>query len=352
MGKLGNWVIRILRNKVIVGSRVIKAASLKRIFNCLKALTAFGLSTIAKRSVVWGVPFILTVEPTVLCNLRCPQCMAGMGKISREKKSLSLSVYKNIIEQLGDRIWYLLLYNQGEPFLNPHLIEFIQIAKQKRIYVTTSTNGHFLTDEDTIQKLVKSGLDTIIISLDGAEAETYSKYRKGGNFQQVIKGIENLVKIRNKLHSRTPKVFIQCLMMRHNENQLSQLKKLAHDLKADRLLLKTFQIEFSFTGEHFLPDDPKWCRYRREDKATKLKNSLKKGCSRLWYSTVMLSDGQVVPCCFDKNGEYTFGVISQGSTIRKIWKSDAYNKFRNKILRRQESIGICQNCTENQKVYL
>jgi len=275
-----------------------------------------------------------------------------MGKVDREISYLSLNSFKSIIEQLGDRIWYLLLFNQGEPFLNPHLIEFIELAKQKRIYVSTSTNGHFLTDRESVQKLVTSGLDVIIISLDGADPETYKIYRKGGNFHQVINGINNILIFKKRYGLNTPKVIIQCLVMKHNENQLHQMKKLRSDLKVDRLLFKTFQIESEESGQQFLPTDTRWRRYQIENGKISPKNSLKGSCSRLWYSAVILSDGRVVPCCFDKNGEHTFGVITQKTTFTKIWKSDAYNRFRNKILQGSETISICQNCTQNQTVYI
>lgn len=338
--------------KEILWNQVIKAASLKRVINAVKVLTSLGLSSVTKRSRSWGVPFIVTIEPTVLCNLRCRQCITGMGKVDRKHRTMNLNLFKNIIEQIGDRLWYLLLFNQGEPFLNPNLVELIEIAKQQRIYVTTSTNGHFLTDEVTVQKLVKSGLDSIIISLDGFDAESYSKYRQGGDFHRVINGIENLVKIRNGLNSKTPKVLIQCLVMKYNENHLSEIRKLAADLKVDHLLFKTFQIESRASAKDFLPDDPKWRRYQSNGETIKLKKSLKRRCSRLWYSTVILSDGRIVPCCFDKNGAYGFDAITPKSKIVKIWKSDAYNKFRNRVLQRQESIPICHNCTQNQKIYL
>jgi radical SAM protein with 4Fe4S-binding SPASM domain len=347
-----NQVIRSLGNREIVWSRVIKAASVKRIFNCFKAVISFGLSTITKKSIVWGVPPILTVEPTVHCNLHCPQCLTGMGRIVREQSSLSLNSFKHIIEQIGDRTWYLLLFNQGEPFLNSNLIEFIEIAKQKRIYVTTSTNGHFLTDKNLVRKLVTSGLDSIIISLDGVDEDSYSKYRKGGDFHQVIEGIKILLEVKNELHANTPAVLIQCLVMKHNENQIEHIEKLAGELKADRLLFKTFQVEFGDDGVEFLPDNPGWRRYHFENDRIHLKNRFKSRCFRLWYSAVILSDGRIVPCCFDKNGEYNFGNINQSTAIEKIWKSDGYNKFRNRVLRGPGSIPICQNCTENQKVYL
>lgn len=338
--------------KEIVWSRVVKAASFKRVTNSLVVLSSLVLSMITKKSYAWGIPFILTVEPTVLCNLRCPQCITGMGRIERERNYFDLKTFKNILEQIGDKIWYLLLYNQGEPFLNRSLTDYIKIAKQKGIYVGTSTNGHFLANEEDVQNLLNSGLDTIIISLDGPDAETYSKYRIGGNFEQVISGIEKLIQIRNHLKSNTPIIMVQCLVTRDTERQLKPIKNLAKDLNVDRLLLKTFQVESFEKGLNFLPKNSKWSRYSIRHKNLKHKTSSNKNCARLWYSTVILSDGRIVPCCFDKNGKYTFGTITKNEYIHQIWKSDAYNKFREKILQGRESFEICKNCTQNQTIYL
>ena len=140
--------------------------------------------------------------------------------------------------------------------------------------------------------------------------------------------------------------------MKHNEQQLDKLEKLASELKVDRLLFKTLQIESWDDGVKFLPDNPDWRRYHFKKDGIRINNRYKNRCFRLWHSTVILSDGRIVPCCFDKRGEFHFGNISQSNKMEQIWKSDAYNKFRNRILQRQGSIPICQNCTENQKVYL
>lgn len=337
--------------KEIFWSRVIRSISFARLFNAAQAVASLGLSKLLKRNIVWGRPFILTVEPTVLCNLKCPQCVSGTGQAIREKKNMALETFRRVLDSVGDSVWHLLLYNQGEPFLNPDFLAFIEMAKQRRIYVTTSTNGHFLQNEDNVRRLVNSGLDSIILSLDGADAETYQKYRIGGDFQKVVEGIRRLVVIRKSQKSRTPKVLIQFLVMKHNERQIDAMRKLARSLSADRLLLKTFQVEFRSTGESFLPNSRKWSRYKRGRAGIQPKNKLH-GCDRLWYSAVCLSDGRIVPCCFDKNGTYTFGNISQLTNFEEIWKSDEYNEFRNKLLSGDGSISICRNCSQNQTRYV
>lgn len=315
-------------------------------------MAGLALSTVTKKSFVWGVPPILTIEPTVRCNLRCPQCITGMGKVQREQNDLSLDIFKQIIKEIGDGLWYLLLYNQGEPLLHPDFIDFIRLAKQKRIYVTTSTNGHFFNDENSVTEFIESGIDTVIVSLDGADPKTYSSYRQGGDYQRVLQGIENLVSIRRKLKSKTPKIFIQCLVTRTNEHQLEGTKKLAKELGVDRLLFKTFQIEFNDSADKFLPTHKEWRRYQMNGEEVVIKNLRKNSCARLWYSVVILSDGRVVPCCFDKNGQFAFGTLVNQASFEQIWQATAYHKFREHILTGSKTIGICRNCTQNQQVYL
>jgi len=336
--------------KEIVWTAVIKAASFKRIINSFKVITSLIFSKILKKNYVWGMPFIVNVEPTVACNLKCPQCITGMGLIKRDNFSMNYQMYQQIIGELGDKLWYLLLYNQGEPFLHKELIEFIEFAKKKRIYVTTSTNGHFFENVESVEKVVKSGLDSIIISLDGADKSTYEKYRQNGDFDKVLKGVELLSECKKKLHSNTPKIFIQFLVMKHNEHQLVKIKRLIKKLGVKNLLVKTFQIEDKNKAFSFLPVEKKYNRYKNKTNELNLKNNVSKGCARLWYSSVILSDGRIVPCCFDKNGKYSFGNISDKS-IKEIWTSNEYKKFRSEISQNRGDFEICRNCTQNQKIF-
>ncbi|MFZ5517763.1 MAG: radical SAM/SPASM domain-containing protein [Candidatus Zhuqueibacterota bacterium] len=337
--------------KEIFWSRVIRSVSLSRLANSASVILSLALSRLLRRAIVWGEPFIVTVEPTIRCNLACPQCLAGMKQVVRAKANMDVLAFRHFLDVMGANVWHLLLYNQGEPFLNSDILTFIGLAKQRRIYVTISTNGHFLRDKDFVRELVSGGLDSIIVSLDGADEQTYQAYRRGGNFSAVVEGIELLAKMRDELRSPTPKIVIQCLVMKHNEQQMGEMRALADRLGADRLLFKTFQVEFQENGESFLPDSPNWRRYEFVGDQIQPRNKLT-ACTRLWYSTVILSDGRIVPCCFDKNGAHSFGNITAIKTVDQFWKSDEYHRFRNAALRGAEQIHICRNCTQNQKVYL
>jgi len=337
--------------KEIFWSRVIQSASLTRLANSAKVLLSLWLSRLLNRVIVWGNPFIVTVEPTIRCNLACPQCLAGRKQVVRARTDLDVTTFQHFLDVMGANVWHLLLYNQGEPFLNSDMLEFIRLAKQRRIYVTISTNGHFLQDMDFVRELVWSGLDSIIISLDGADEASYRIYRQGGNFKAVVEGIERLVKTRDELRSSTPKIAIQCLVMKHNEQRMAEMRTLAESLDVDRLLFKTFQVEFHGDGESFLPVSSALRRYSDAGNRIHPKNK-RADCSRLWYSTVILADGNIVPCCFDKKGTHSFGNMTALKTVDQFWKSDEYLRFRNAVLNGAEQIHICRNCTQNQKVYL
>ncbi len=344
--------------KAIADIRLIRALSFSRIKNILKVQLSLTFSRLFKKYLLLGKPYILTIEPTNRCNLKCAQCATGTGKLTRPLENMPFSTFENIIDELKNELCYIVLFNQGEPFINRELINCIKYAKKHCIYVISSTNGHFLHEEKICRKLIFSGLDQLIISLDGADQQTYQKYRTGGNFERVIEGIKNLVRIKRKMGKRIPLISLQFLVMRHNEHQISAIKKLGQDLKVDKILFKTVQVESVANVNEFLPLNQKRRRYIREEDQLILQNSNRMFCSRLWASATILSDGAVVPCCFDKNGQFTFGKVNGQTNFTQIWSSERYEKFRRHFTNRgnrasqQKSIHICKNCTQGQKVYL
>ena len=196
--------------------QLLHAVTLKRLFNAGKAVASFALSAVTQRTYVWGRPFILTVEPTNLCNLKCPLCVTGNGKMTRKAGLMNFQTFERILAATSSNLFYLLLYHQGEPYLNTDFLKFVRHAKRQRICVATSTNGHFL-DQETARQTVASGLDSIIISMDGPEQVSYEKYRVQGSLEKVKAGVQNLVKAKQIAGTRTPYIFLQFLVMKHNE---------------------------------------------------------------------------------------------------------------------------------------
>src|SRR5438270_3741159 len=166
--------------------------TLRRMINMAKVYASYHWSRWSGKSVQWGYPVSISFEPTTSCNLRCPECPSGLRSFTRPKGMLQRDFFTETIDQLAGELLYLVFYFQGEPYLNPGFLEMVRYASAKKIYTATSTNAHYLNDENA-RKTVESGLDRLIISIDGTTQDTYQQYRVGGNLEKVLEGAANIV---------------------------------------------------------------------------------------------------------------------------------------------------------------
>jgi radical SAM protein with 4Fe4S-binding SPASM domain len=263
---------------------------------------------------------------------------------------LQKNFFKETIDQLGRELFYLTFYFQGEPYLNPGFLEMVKYASSRRIYTTTSTNAHYLNDENA-KKTIESGLDRLIISIDGTTQEVYQQYRVGGNLNKVLQGARNIVKWKKELKSKTPFVVFQFLVVKPNEHQLEDVKRIAEEIGVDAVWFKTAQVyDYENDPHQLIPSNEKYSRYRKENGETRLKNSMSNHCWRLWHAPVITWDGMVVPCCFDKDAQHRLGDLKQKS-FNEIWNDELYVNFRKQLSRGRANIDICANCSEGTKVW-
>ena len=321
------------------------AFSFARAANALKIVSGYMLSRLRNRATAWGAPCVLMVEPTNRCNLHCPLCPSGTGALTRPRGYMAFEEFRKLIDEVGAYLILLMLWNQGEPFLHPDLLRMIRYAKARSIPTLTSTNGHFIRTLDDARELVASGLDELIVSMDGASSETYQEYRVGGDFETVLRGIRLLRTEKHRSGTRSPLVHLQFIVMQHNEHEIPEAERLARSLGVDKFSLKTAQVYSAEDAERFLPAEERYRRYRVLKDSFEVK-SRSLGCRRLWYSTVVNWDGTVSPCCFDKDGHYVLGNAFRGTGLKEIWLSPKYRTFRNLILRNREAVPICANCSE------
>jgi len=331
-------------------TQLARALTLRRVANAAAGVSGFMLSAITKKSFVWGAPPVLTVEPTNICNLKCPLCVTGNGSMIRPKGRMDLPAYQRLIDELGDKAIYVILYQQGEPYINHHFLDFVSYAKARRLYVTTSTNAHYF-DPDTCRQTVESGIDAMIVSVDGATQESYAKYRVGGNLEKVLAGIRNLVTAKKSARRKTPYLYLQFLVFRHNEHEIPAMEKLARNLGVDRFLKKNVQVETLDEAREWMPQDDRYRRYDLRDNDFRVKAG-KGVCARPWLSTMVNWDGTVSPCCFDKNGLHETGDLRQEQRFTKIWNDAEYQRFRHEILNNRDGIDICKNCNQGLRVFI
>ncbi len=324
--------------------------TIKRFLNYLLVMLSLKL----KSSRVYGMPLTLIIEPTNMCNLKCPLCPKGNGTIKKKEGLMSFDRYKLLIDELGSYAFNLILQNYGEPFLNPKIFKMIKYAKQKNLKVTISTNGYLFNEEKNIENLINSKLDELIVTLDGIDQKTLVKYRVGANFDVIINGIKKLVKKKNELNSKYPCIELQFIIMKHNENQIEKIKELAKQLGVDRLILKTVNIYENLVpkklllrlAKKFLPSEKKYRRYEIKDDKIVHKLAKKAGCPGLWIGTVINYDGNVVPCCYDAYEWHLFGNAFK-EEFKKIWNNEKYRAFRKAVLKNKRNIKLCKYCPTN-----
>lgn len=321
-----------------------------RALNALQVASSYMLSKATGKAMHWGQPISISLEPTTSCNLRCPECPSGLRSFTRPTGMLPNELFKQTIDQLHRRLLYLIFYFQGEPYLHKNFLELVKYASAKGIYTATSTNAHYLNN-DTARRTVASGLDRLIISIDGTTQETYAAYRIGGSLEKVLEGTRNVVKWKKALQSKTPHIMFQFLVVRPNEHELEDVKRLAQELGVDEVVFKTAQIYDYAQGSPLIPTIDYYARYQNNgDGSYSIKNKLLNHCWKMWYSCVITWDGLVVPCCFDKDAEYRQGDLKQQS-FAQVWRGAKYNRFRQSLLRSRSEIEMCRNCTEGSKVW-
>jgi radical SAM protein with 4Fe4S-binding SPASM domain len=323
----------------------------RRVWNGVKVLSSYYASLISKKPVQWGLPVSISFEPTTSCNLRCPECPSGLRAFTRPTGMLEKDFFSQTIDEIHKDLLYLIFYFQGEPYLNTSFLDMVKYASDKGIYTATSTNAHYLNDE-AARKTVESGLDRLIISIDGTTQETYKQYRVGGNLEKVIEGAKNIVKWKKELNRKTPFVFFQFLVVKHNEHQIEEIQQLAKEIGVDEVRFKSAQVyDYENDPNQLIPTIDKFSRYKKNKDGTYTpKNKLANRCWKLWHANVITWDGLVVPCCFDKDAMHQLGNLKNQS-FKTVWNNDNYKQFRAELMMGRKNIDICSNCSEGVSVW-
>ena len=330
--------------------QVFSHLNIYRLWNLFLLRSSFYLSKITKRNMHYGMPASLSIEPTTACNLGCPECPSGLKKFTRPTGKLDLDLHERMLGQIKSSVFYINYYFQGEPFLHPQFLELIVQAKKSNIYTSTSTNAHFI-DAAKSDDIVASGLDRLIISVDGLTQETYEQYRVNGKLKKVIEASKFLVASKKRMNSNTPHLIFQFLAVKPNEHEVPAVFNLAKEIGIDEVRIKTAQLYDYKNGNSLMPDNEKYSRYTlRNDGTYKLKGRQGNHCWRMWSGSVLTWDGQVVPCCFDKDASHILGSV-QERPFKEIWNDKKYRDFRKAVLHSRAQIDICKNCSEGAQVW-
>ncbi|RJP68700.1 MAG: radical SAM protein [Candidatus Abyssobacteria bacterium SURF_17] len=326
----------------------VKGLRWKRIANFFVA----GLNQFFTPSKPFGYPVIAQVEPTNFCNLSCPLCFTTSVTPSRTRSVLPFDTFKKLIDEVGDYLLLIILWNWGEPFLNPDIFKMISYAKSRNIVVHSSTNGNVRFDEAKAEQLVDSGLDSLVFGVDGATRETYSVYRKGGDLDQVIASIKAIVSAKKRKGAMTPRLNFRFVVMKHNEHEIPMARRLAEELGVDFFTLKTVDMPPAIGNNldgQFAPDEERYRRYAYEGQTFKRKQ-VPFTCMRPWKRITVDALGEVISCEYEYKDLHSFGNLSADGSPMLIWKGERARAFRRKFNLGDNRFYLCRDCTYKNRV--
>lgn len=289
-------------------------------------------------------PSAVIIEPTNICNLRCPLCPTSQSR--RKKGRMPLAALRKIAAGLPSSIQTIHLYLSGEPLLHDDCFTMVSELSRLGLKTSLSTNGTRLGK--CVDAVLDSQPDELIIALDGAKRETYARYRIGADFDSVVDNIRRLVLAKRARNLLRPRIVLQCLVTRDTEPELGAVQGLARDIGVDAISFISVSLGTQYTdaatrqqlAERFLPQDASGCRYERSlngDYVLKWKHPY---CP-LWRLPVILWNGDVTSCCFDHDGIEVYGNVLEQS-FHDVWRGANHVSVVQRMLPRKMT--ICKTC--------
>jgi len=280
----------------------------------------------------------ILIEPTNFCNFQCEFCPINRG-LKRKKGYMTLDNFKKIIDEIKGKKDYIYMNFAGEPTMNRDIWKFARYARDNGIKSMISTNGSILNTYKP-EEILGSGLDRLMIAIDGASPETYIRYRQslsGKNyFTEVIDNVKKLAEAREAWTGDAPVLQVQFVVFKHNQHEAELMKQLSHELGVDALTLKTPAFMFGKQSDVKVQVDD-------FDTETRFKRKTYKRiwCGWLWQG-VILWNGDVTTCCYDYEGEHVVGNVFKDGGFWNVWNSKRFNLMRRAVLKGTPK--LCQKC--------
>lgn len=317
---------------------VIKHSTPRKLFNLVLVELEYRL----RRTTVRGHPYIIIVDPLNVCNLRCPLCPTGTGDLERKQQRMEWETFTRTIDEVAPYAYEINLHNWGESLLHPRIFDMIEYVNSKNIATNMSTNFNRASD-DKIDNLIKSGLEYLILSIDGITQDTYVKYRVRGNVNKVLGNVEKLIRRRKELGSRTPFIEWQFIVFEHNAHELEAAREMAYEMGVDRFRVIPPGIPFAAKEPDKLKDD--WFIKDDEGRVEAFQGDVPTSCFYLYRSMTTNPDGGTAPCCIVYGDKNDFGDFKTES-LDDIWNNQKYQSARSLFKKGGRAVEptICDGC--------
>jgi radical SAM protein with 4Fe4S-binding SPASM domain len=351
-----NDFVNSLKDRNIFKYPYIEAEAVKNL--TIKKIDNFNLAMkekSEKKTQLKSLPYRIVIDPLNACNLGCPLCPTGLKKSEREKKIMDFDLFKKIIDEVQDYCIEAHIYNWGEPTLHKKLISMIEYCAKKNIWVRISTNFSLKYKDGYISDLIKSGLSLLHVDIDGIGQEIYSKYRKKGNYDLVIKNLEEAVKVKKENKLQYPVIEIAMLAMRQNEHQHDEFLNFKKKFDVDVVKIDKIQHNPNM-DEGWLPKNKKLI-YKSYGGEADTNSSLEEKivqCHWPWSGLVVNPNGAINPCCIIDDPKSDFDSV-ENKKISEIWNSKEYISSRSEFSDKTEIsvntiCNVCKNQTSSKRL--
>jgi radical SAM protein with 4Fe4S-binding SPASM domain len=294
-------------------------------------------------------PRLAIIDPTNICNLKCPLCPTGSGNLDYPPKHMTIELFKIIIAKLPF-VKQISLFNWGEPFLCPDIIPIIQHAKSLGKDVLIHSNFSLNMNDDFMDQIVESGLDGLVLSIDGFSKDAYSAYRRGGRIEVVMANLERIVHIR-EYKGHGPHIIWKFIINNFNVHEILMAKEYAKKLGigfvVDKMGLGDDLVD-AILKDNLDDRIEYWVGNVPEELKAYPRSKPSEPCSSLINYIFINPDGLVSPCCWTSSRSSTFGDLAHQS-FDNIWNGPKYQHSRSLFYKMKTSSldkteSICDNC--------
>lgn len=295
-------------------------------------------------------PVKLIFDPTNACQLACPLCPTGLGMIDRGRGHADIRLFEQLMEQVGDYLFLVDFYNWGDPLLNRRLEDFIRIASRHRVMSTVSSNLSLRLSDERIERLLTSGVNEILISLDGASRETHTRYRRNSDFDLICSNIRRLVQARVRLGQTEPLLTWQFVVFAFNEHEIERAQAMAVAFGVDRII---FRPPFLQTERFAMSDadraeiatwSPRDTRFHQHIATP----SKRRRCGWHYTAVAVNWDGSVTPCSTAFRQADDFGTFGKAGEQRymDVVNNDRFQAARGFFVKAAQPDGesLCARC--------
>jgi len=324
---------------------LLKHSTLRRLTNLIRVEMEFRMRRVRVR----GKPYILVIDPTNVCNLRCPLCPTGRLEAGRRGELMSLDLFKTAVDELAPWAYKVNLFNWGESLLNPEVYDMIAHARAQGLSTHLSSNLSLPISDDQIDQLLDSKLHFLCLSIDGATQEIYEHYRRRGKLDLVLENARRLVKRRNARGLKYPLIEWQFIPMRHNEHEIEDARALAAEMGIDRFRCIPVGLPFGAPNLDELREEwfPRGVNDGHTEGGVEISSNeqSRSSCSFLYRYWMVNPDAKVSPCCVVSGAKYDFGDLGSGS-FNDIWNNAKYRSARSQYIHNGniEVPTVCDGC--------